>query len=80
MFFSDRQLLESFPPELIDQLLSKKVYSVMLSLPKTKTDSDDAVVDDDTLTESINMMGVVEQKASMIIYGNGDPLNPSPSS
>jgi len=80
MFFLDRELLESFPPELIDQLLSKKVYSVMLSLPKTKTDPDDAVVDDDTSTESINMMGVVEQKTSMIIYGNGDPLNPSPNS
>lgn len=80
MFFSDREFLESFPSRFIDQLLNKKVYSVMLSLPKTKTDFDDAVSDDNASTESLDMMGVIEQKASTIIYGNGNPLNPSPNS
>jgi len=80
MFFLDRELLESFPLRLVDQLLNKKVYSVMLSLPKTKIDSDEVVTDDDISTESIDMMGVIEQKVSLIIYGNGDPLNPSPNS
>lgn len=60
MFSFERDVLESFPPGLIEDFLSKKVYSIMLS----------SIEEDDE----------VEEKMSMIIYGNRNPLNPSPDS
>lgn len=75
--------MESFPNELIEQLLSKKVYSVMLSLPTVKRDAtnpDDGVTEDENPPDPLENMGMVEQKLSTIIYGNGNPLSPSPGS
>lgn len=80
MFFADKEILNSFPSELIDQMLSKKVFSVMLSLPKPKRETAEEGTDDENPSEPINMMGIVEQRTSLIIYGNNDPLNPSPKS
>ncbi|XP_022174183.1 uncharacterized protein LOC111036466 isoform X2 [Myzus persicae] len=82
MFFMEKEFLESFPQEFIDQLLSKKVYSVMLSMPTVKQDpaAQEAITEDENLPEPIDLMGVIEQKLSTIIYGNGTPLNPSPNS
>ncbi|XP_025414202.1 thioredoxin domain-containing protein 3-like isoform X2 [Sipha flava] len=83
MFFMDKELLESFPSELIDQLLSKKVFSVMLSMPVIKNEdvvSEGAAVDNEIPPDPAEHMGIVEQRLSTIIYGNGSPLNPSPDS
>ncbi|KAL5241449.1 hypothetical protein ACI65C_008859 [Semiaphis heraclei] len=81
MFFMEKEFLESFPQELVNQLLSKKVYSVMLSMPTIKQDTvQEPVKEDENLPEPIDLMGVIEQKLSKIIYGNGTPLNPSPNS
>lgn len=79
----DRELLESFPSELIDQLLNKKVFSVMLSMPIVKNEdavSEGTAVDNETPPDPAEHMGIVEQRLSTIIYGNGNPLNPSPDS
>jgi len=78
----EKEFLESFPKELIDQLLSKRVYSVMLSMPTIKQDTaaQEAVTEDENLPEPIDLMGVIEQKLSTIIYGDGTPLCPSPNS
>lgn len=77
----EKEFLESFPQELVNQLLSKKVYSVMLSMPTIKQDTvQEPVKEDENLPEPIDLMGVIEQKLSKIIYGNGTPLNPSPNS
>ncbi|XP_060863647.1 thioredoxin domain-containing protein 3 homolog isoform X1 [Metopolophium dirhodum] len=82
LFFMEKEFLESFPKELVDQLLSKKVYSVMLSMPTIKQDTapQEAVTEEENLPEPIDLMGVIEQKLSTIIYGNGTPLCPSPNS
>lgn len=71
--------MESFSQELIDELLSKKVYSVMLSMPTVKhdTSSEEGV---ENSVVPVDLMGVIEQKLSTIIYGDGSPLNPSPDS
>ena len=78
----EKEFLESFPQKLVDQLLSKKVYSVMLSMPTIKQDTvaQETATEDETLLEPIDLMGVIEQKLSKIIYGDGTPLNPSPNS
>jgi len=79
----EKEFLESFPKELVDQLLSKKVYSVMLSMPTIKQDTaaQEAVqTEDENQPEPIDLMGVIEQKLSAIIYGEGTPLCPSPNS
>jgi len=75
----EKEFLESFSQELVDELLSKKVYSVMLSMPTVKhdTSSEEGV---ENSPVSIDLMGVIEQKLSKIIYGNGTPVNPSPNS
>lgn len=82
MFLMDRKLLQSFPRELIDQLSSKKVFSMMLSMPMFK--NEDAVsgdtVDEEISPDPAEYMGIVEQRLSTIVYGNSDPLNPSPDS
>lgn len=56
----------------------------MLSLPTFKQDAanpeDAAAADDENPPDPLEFMGVVEQKLSTIIYGNGNPLNPSPGS
>lgn len=81
MFFLDMKLLESFPNELIEELLNRKVYSVMLSLPTVRaTNSDDAVTEDEHPPDPLEYLGLVEQKLSTILYGNGNPLSPSPGS
>ncbi|XP_060842938.1 uncharacterized protein LOC132923123 isoform X2 [Rhopalosiphum padi] len=82
MFFMEKEFLESFPQELVEQLLSKKVYSVMLSMPiiKHEIDAQEVGTEDENTSEPIDLMGVIEQKLSTIIYGDGTPLNPSPSS
>ncbi|XP_027838372.2 uncharacterized protein LOC114120611 [Aphis gossypii] len=83
MFFTEREFLESFPQELIDELLSKNVYSVMLSMPTVKHDTatEEVAEDDENKPVSIDLMGEIELKLSTIIYGdNGSPLNPSPNS
>ncbi|XP_060856925.1 uncharacterized protein LOC132934607 [Metopolophium dirhodum] len=78
LFFMEKEFLESFSQELVDELLSKKVYSVMLSMPTVKRDTtaeeaaENAPVPD--------LMGEIELKLSNIIYGDGSPLNPSPNS
>ncbi|XP_015368919.1 PREDICTED: uncharacterized protein LOC107165271 [Diuraphis noxia] len=65
----------------LNDLLSKKVYSVMLSMPTIKQDTtQEPAKEDENLPEPIDLMGVIEQKLSKIIYGNGTPLNPSPNS
>lgn len=77
----DKEILESFPQDLIDQFLIKKVYSVMLSLPTAKQDAPvEETVLDENPPEIVDNFGLIEQKMSSIIYGNGDPLNPSPDS
>lgn len=50
----------------------------MLSLPTVKYDAEDT--DDLNPPDPINLMGIIEQRMSTVIYGNGDPLNPSPDS
>lgn len=82
MFFTEREFLESFPQELIDELLSKNVYSVMLSMPTVKHDTaTEEATDDENKPVSIDLMGEIELKLSKIIYGDdGSPLNPSPNS
>jgi len=78
----EKEFLESFPQELVDQLLSKKVYSVMLSMPIIKHDTaaQEVVTEEENTSEPIDLMGVIEQKLSTIIYGDGTPLSPSPNS
>lgn len=51
----------------------------MLSMPTVKhdTSSEEGV---ENSTVPIDLMGVIEQKLSTIIYGDGSPLNPSPDS
>lgn len=51
----------------------------MLSLSEIKTDSDEALTDD-PLTKPRDITGLIEEKTSTIIYGNSDPLNPTPDS
>jgi len=82
MFFTEREFLESFPQEFIDELMSKNVYSVMLSMPTVKHDTaTEEGTDDENKPVSIDLMGEIELKLSTIIYGdNGSPLNPSPDS
>lgn len=82
MFIADNDVLESFPRSLVDELLSKKVYSVILSLPKGIDDpaTDETVVDDENPPEPVDMMGMIEYKMGELIYGNGDPLNPASDS
>lgn len=84
MFLADKELLESFPQTLVDQVLSKKVYSVMLSLPKvTQDDTANETVgnDDDVPTEPEDYTGVIERKTTAIVYGEGGTaLNPMPKS
>jgi len=72
----EREFLESFSQELIDELLSKKVYSVMLSMPTVKYDT----TTEEATEPAPDLMGEIELKLSKIIYGNGSPLNPSPNS
>lgn len=74
----DKKLLQSFPQTLVDEMLSRKVYSVMLSLPKTKQDAEeDANTNDENPPEPEDIMGVIEQRLSTIIYGEGgNPLSP----
>jgi len=73
----EKEFAESFSQELIDELLSKPVYSVMLSMPTVKRDSTD---EDENPSKSLELMGVIEQRLSTIIYGDGSPLHPSPDS
>lgn len=82
MFFADSEVLESFPRSLVDDLLSKKVYSVILCLPKGIDDfsTDEAAVDDENPPEPVEMMGLIENRMGELIYGNRDTLNPSPDS
>jgi len=49
----------------------------MLSFSETESDTENA---NNYLSESDNIMGVIEQKACEIIYGDGNPLDPSPNS
>ncbi|XP_025192829.1 uncharacterized protein LOC112592883 [Melanaphis sacchari] len=78
LFFMEKEFLESFPQELIDELLNKNVYSVMLSMPTVKHDTatEEAATDDENKPISIDLMGEIEVKLSKIIYGDGSPLNP----
>lgn len=81
MFSMEKEVLDSFSASLVDELLSKKVYSVMLSLPTTKNDTAEEVgTEDENPPDPVENMGLAEKKMSMIIYGNGNPLNPSPKS
>lgn len=75
----EKEFLESFSEELIDELLSKKVYSVMLSMPTVKHDTTTEETSDNSPVP-IDLMGEIELKLSTIIYGDGSPLNPSPDS
>lgn len=81
MFLMDRDILESFPRELIDQLLTKKVFSVMLSMPMNNDEdggSERTTTEEEIISpDPTEYMGIVEEKLSMIIYGNSNPLNPS---
>ncbi|XP_015370133.1 PREDICTED: uncharacterized protein LOC107166108 [Diuraphis noxia] len=79
LFFMEKEFLESFSQELVDELLSKNVYSVMLSMPTVKHDTSSEEEVENTPV-STDLMGVIEQKLSTIIYGDGSPLNPSPDS
>jgi len=72
----EKEFLESFSQELVDELLSKKVYSVMLSMPTAKHDT----TNEEAAENVPDLMGVIELKLSKIIYGDGSPLNPSPNS
>lgn len=74
----EKEFLESFSQELIDELLSKKVYSVMLSMPTVKHDTTSEEAAENS--SAPDLMGEIELKLSKIIYGNGSPLNPSPNS
>jgi hypothetical protein len=78
----DRDILESFSSELIDQLLSKKVFSMMLSMPVFEKEDvfEETEIDNDIPPDLTEYTGIVEQRLSTIIYGNGNPLNPSPDS
>ncbi|VVC37217.1 Nucleoside diphosphate kinase-like domain,Domain of unknown function DUF4746 [Cinara cedri] len=76
MFLMERNVLESFSPRLVDELLSKKVFSVLLSLPVIKNEGHNAIEDEDFT----KYWGVPEEKMSTIIYGNQNPVNPSPKS
>ncbi|XP_025204110.1 thioredoxin domain-containing protein 3-like [Melanaphis sacchari] len=82
IFFTEKEFLESFSQELVDQLLSKKVYSVMLSMPTIKHDTvtQEIGTEDENVSEPIDLMGVIENKLSTIVYGDGTPLSPSPNS
>jgi len=73
----EREFLESFSQELVDELLSKKVYSVMLSMPTVKRDTTEEAAENSPV---LDLMGEIELKLSKIIYGDGSPLNPSPDS
>ncbi|KAL4104761.1 hypothetical protein QTP88_020038 [Uroleucon formosanum] len=78
LFFMEKEFLESFSQELIDELLSKNVYSVMLSMPTAKHDTTfEEAAENSPAPE---LMGEIELKLSKIIYGDGSPLNPSPNS
>lgn len=84
MFLADEESLESLPRTLVDQVLSKKVYSVMLSLPRATQDdaaNETAGNDDDGPAEPEDFMGVVERKTTAIVYGEGGTvMNPMPKS
>lgn len=84
MFFLDSDFLKSFPSEMISQLLSRKVYSVMVSLPTANREGTDGIepvpADDENPPDPLENMGLIEGRLSKIIYGNGDPLKPSPGS
>ncbi|XP_050526777.1 thioredoxin domain-containing protein 3-like isoform X2 [Daktulosphaira vitifoliae] len=76
IFFLDLQILQSYPQELIDQILSNKVYSIMISSPTVVYENEE----DETDIEPPDIMGVIESRMSLIIYGEGGALNPSPNS
>ncbi|XP_060844802.1 uncharacterized protein LOC132924475 [Rhopalosiphum padi] len=81
LFFTEKEFLESFPLELIDELLNKNVYSVMLSMPTVKHDTaTEEPATGDEKPVPIDIMGEIELKLSKIIYGGGSPLNPGPKS
>lgn len=85
MFLADEEVLESLPRTLVDQMLSKKVFSVMLSLPKaTQDDAANETAgndDDDGPAEPEDYTGVIERKTTAIVYGEGGTLmNPMPKS
>lgn len=54
----------------------------MLSMPIIKHDTaaQEVVTEEENTSEPIDLMGVIEQKLSTIIYGDGTPLSPSPNS
>lgn len=74
----EKEFLESFSQEMVDELLSKKVYSVMLSMPTVKHDTTNEEAAENSPVP--DLMGAIELKLSKIIYGDGSPLNPSPNS
>lgn len=81
MFFADTEISKSFPPSLVEQLLARRVYSVMLSLPETNRPADpDESASNDGQAKPVSMMGVIERKVCTIVYGNGDPLRPGADS
>lgn len=81
MFFKDTEILESFPQDLIDEFLNKKVYSVMLSLPTVNQEEPvEETAPDENPPEPVDNFGLIELRMSSIIYGNGDPLKPSQDS
>ncbi|XP_050429288.1 uncharacterized protein LOC126838695 isoform X2 [Adelges cooleyi] len=77
LFFLDKQILNSYPQELIDQLLANKIYSVMVSSPTATVVETE---EEDLEAEQPDLMGVIESRMSLIIYGEGGPLDPSPDS
>lgn len=53
----------------------------MLSLPTIKNDTaEEVVTEDENPPDPVDNMGLAEEKMRTIIYGNGNPLNPSPKS
>ncbi|VVC27942.1 Thioredoxin-like fold,Domain of unknown function DUF4746,Thioredoxin, conserved site [Cinara cedri] len=81
MFSNEKEVLESFSARFVDELLNKKVYSVMLSLPTIKNDAaEEVATEDENPPDPVENMGLAEKKMSTIIYGNGNPLYPTPKS
>lgn len=68
VFFVDQEIFESFPQDLIDQLLNKKIYLEMLSSPMARRDN------------NVDNLETIEQQMCMLIYGNRNPLKLSPNS
>lgn len=56
----------------------------MLSMPVVKNEdtvsAEGTTADDEVPPDPAENMGIVEQRLSTIVYGNGNPLNPSPDS